>query len=347
MTLPPPAPGAPKAAIITIGERDRDIVGIHITHEMIAKIAEILEPELGKDQKGIVVLRIHCIGGDEGIAREVAALVRSRLGTQWRTVAWIDKANGAGAIASYTAKDFVFTREGSMGPLGGFAGHGHGGKARGRQAFDQAVAKDEELSVQVGRSPLLLRSMRTLAPLSADIGDDETRFFPDAKTGKFLVNRSGEFLILNAHVAAFIRFSAGTADALAELARVLGHEELDWVGDRTRATPTEPWPVTQAEQWNREERARIHRQVERLETLSRELNTNVRDAASRLRDERTLPIKRAKAALTEIRQLATDHPLLLTFTLGYQSLAEFDEVHDELLRRLDALRGPAPVPASK
>jgi hypothetical protein len=165
----------------------------------------------------------------------------------------------------------------------------------------------EEISKDGKHDPLIMRAMQLIMPLSANVmPTGEVKFYPDSTSGDVVVNRDGEVLTFNAQAALRCKFSSGTADNLDQLAKLLGYQELTWVGEKVRNIP---YPVCKAEKATIEFRKRTKQDEDGLNsyygTFRREAGAAATEADA---TRRGAFINRADQALRRIKDMIRNNP---------------------------------------
>jgi hypothetical protein len=232
--------GAPRAAVITLGEKpEKEMVGQYIT----AKSLEDCIPLLEKENVDVVVLRISSGGGMLLEIQRLSDVIENKLKPKFRTVAWIDWAISAAAMTSHCLDEIYMTKGGAYGACTGW--HGALIAVKDRQLEDVLYTM-EKISARGHKDPKIMRSMEIMDPLSCSIDDNgDVKWYQDETSGDFLVNHKGKILCFNSQQAEKFRFSKGTADSIDELGKLMGYQEIQWVGAKKAGTP---WPVCKAEE---------------------------------------------------------------------------------------------------
>jgi hypothetical protein len=321
--LPPPVPGAIKAAVITLGDEENgDAVGVYITADSLHKMVPMLEEELGTDQRSVVVLRVHSGSGDTREVEAISNVIHDEYEPRWRVVAWIDEAVFAGAMLIHGVQDIYFAGQGNYGAAG----------CQQLNELGLGIADQLELMKRISarghHNPLIMQAMLIQQPLSATVDEKaEVQWYPDDTSGQILVNRRNEILAFNAVLAEKVKFSRGTADTLAELTTKMGINQLDWVGSRGRI----PWPVCKAEQSNMDFRSQTHA----AEGYVRELQRAYVSAMSTAKPDRDQAAS-ARDTLTKLIDVVNNHHDFC-YALFNMTQAEFDKWAKEQKRLLDNL----------
>ncbi|MFT3686915.1 MAG: hypothetical protein QM783_18670 [Phycisphaerales bacterium] len=193
-------------------------VGVTIS----ASAFENAMPMLLKDKVDTVVIRIQSGGG---YVLEEARFWETfrKYKTKFRLVAWVESAISAAAMSPWVISEFYMMPEGNIGACTGWSGNLVA--VKGPELLIHL--KDmEDISVEAGRDPKIMRSMQIMEPLSYNVDENgHVTFFQDATSGKFLLNRPGQILTLNSKQAIDCKFAAGIASTPEELFKVMGLNE--------------------------------------------------------------------------------------------------------------------------
>lgn len=331
-----PATGGktPKAVVITLGDRTNgDMVGVYFTAHALKGIVPELEKELGTDRTGVVVFRIYSGGGMAIEVPKMHQVIREEFMPRWRTVAWVESSISAAAMTPHCIEEIYFTPQANYGACTMFSGNLV--MSRG-YALENVLQQMERVSRQAGYDPLIMRSMQIPDPLSATIQPDGTvKFYPDETSGEILVNRKGEILTLNAETAKQIKFSKGTADTLKDLERLMGYQELDWVGENVKGVA---WPVSPAERTQMEFRVKTKRDEERTRDYFQRYQTALQVAAQQQdRDARVKAVGKARQALDDIKGMIRNNPNFIIQIFGTEDENEYKKWLEEQEKRLREL----------
>lgn len=331
----PSGPKVPKAAIISLGdEANGNMVGVYMTAEIIKRAIPELEKELGTDKTGVLVLRIHSGGGFGSEVGKINELIQRELKPRWRTVAWIETAISAAAMASHGIEEIYFMSQGNYGGCVGF--YGSLDKPVEGYPLEVALAEMERVSRDGNYHPDIMRAMQLQMPLSATVkptGDVE--FYRDTKSGDIIVNRETEVLTFNAQSALKVKFSKGTADTLDELTRLMGYQELEWVGQRSREVP---YPVCRGEKMQIDFRKQVKFDESAVNsyyaTYQREIAAAATEQDPR---ERGRFVGRARQMLEKIKGTVRNNPAFKVTIFG--SPEQYDRfVREEEKRIRDLMR---------
>jgi len=261
------------------------------------------------------------------------ALLRNEYMKRWRTVAWVESSISAAAMTPHCLDEIYFTSQANYGACTMFSGNLKMSKGF---ELDSVLALMEKVSREAGYNPLIMRSMQIPDPLSATVHPDGTvDFYPDEVSGDILVNRAGQILTLNAVTAAQIKFSKGTADTIEQLTKIMGYQELEWVGEKV---PGIAWPVSKEERSQMDFRKKSKADEQRADEYIARYFTAVNVAQSlQNRDDRAKAVGKARQALDEIKRMIRNNPAFLLMNLNMESEAEFKQwldAQEKLLREL-------------
>jgi hypothetical protein len=327
----PIVPGAPKAAVITLGDEDNgDMVGVYITADALRKMIPMLEEELGKDKSSLVVLRVHSAGGLFSEVQPISDVIHDEYQTRWRVVAWIETAISSGADAVHGIREIYFTPQGNYGA----AGCTWGCMPINHESLERQLEVMKQQSARGNHDPLIMRSMQIQAPLSATVDPSgAVHWFPDATSGEILVNRPNEILTFNCKTAEIVHFSKGTADALHQLVAAMGSKDLNWIGDPVKDVA---WPVCRAERWNIDHRKELHADKDVCQKLIQSFNGHIAAASGLAQPDRARTVELARSDLATLKTLVEKRRGFSFMAFG-MSPAEFTEFAIEQEKRLDKL----------
>lgn len=313
---PQTRPGVPRGAVLTLEE----MVGQFMTAYALEQARPMLDQELGDDGERIVVLRIKSGGGALLEIQKLSDEIHNNYKKEFHTVGWIDSAISAAAMTAHCLEEIYFTPQGNYGACTGW--YGALTAVKGRDLVE-VLHMMEKISARGGYNPLLMRSMQIDVPLSVSISPDgEVKYYDDEKSGDFVLNPAGRILTLNAQTAEKIRFSRGTASNLPELTKAMGYKEIDWIG---KEEPGVLWPVSKAERWTQQYRAKTAEDQRRLGEYFASYQMQVGAAAQSPRDQRGAFVNRARATLSRIVSMVRNNPSFILFTFNMLSKEEFDE----------------------
>jgi len=330
---PAPSGGVPRATVITLGDHkgESDMVGLYMTAYALKECIPMLEEELGKDKSGVVVFRISSGGGALSEIQKLSDVIHNDYKQHWRTVAWIDSAISAAAMTSHVIEEIYFTPQGNYGACTGWSGQLVA--VKGFQ-LEQVLGMMERISRRGGYDPLIMRGMQIQQPLSATINaDGEVKWYDNAKDGEIVVNRDKEILTFNEYTARQVKFSKGTASTLGELTKLMGYQELNWVGKEVKNVA---WPVSKAEAWTMKYRAQVKQDETRFNEYRRSYQDNVAAAAGAPLADRGKFVNKAREALNKMKAMVRNNPAFLLFNFGMETeqFKEWLEEREKTLRDL-------------
>lgn len=323
----------PKAVVITLGDRDNgDMVGMYFTAHTLKEIIPSLEKTLGTDRSGVVVFRIYSGGGYTAEVPKLHAVMRKEYMKRWRTVAWVESSISAAAMTPHCLDEIYFTSQANYGACTMYSGNLKMSKG---WELESVLALMEKVSRESGYDFKIMRSMQIPDALSATVHPDgNVEFFADETSGDILVNRKGEILTLNAVTAAQIKFSKGTADTLEELTKLMGYQELDFVGEKV---PGIGWPVSKEEREQMNFRKKTKADEQRFNEYIRRYETAVQVASGlQNRDDRVKAVGKARQALEEIKRMVANNPAFRDFRFGMDAneFKNWLEEQEKILRDL-------------
>jgi hypothetical protein len=325
--------GVTRALVLTLGEPENlHMVGTYMTASTLRDALPTLEKELGTDKSGVAVLRIHSGGGYISEIQKLSDVIHNEFKPRFRTVGWISYAISAAAMTGHTLEEVYFTTQGSYGSCTAFAG-GADRPVEGL-ALERILYEMEKISARGQHNPLIMRSMQVQQPLSATITPEgDVRWYPDSKSGEVVVNKDNEILTFNAKSAERVKFSAGTADTIEELGRLMGYKELHWIGRRVAGVP---WPVSRSEDMQMKFRAQVNKDEQNLNRYAQNYNTYVGLATqTQDRSERGKFVGKARQAFNQIKNMVDNSPNQAAFVFGgIEAYKEWVEEQEKILRDL-------------
>lgn len=268
-----------RAAILTLGGREGDMVGLYMAAKPLKDAIEHLE----RKNVDVVVFLIYTDGGMLLEVPRLIDLIEEEYKPRFRTVAWIEKAISAGAMTSHAIEEIYFMPGATYGAATAFSGASME-PVEGRE-LERALFLMEEVSNRNARSPYIMRAMQILEPLSADI-DEETGqvTWRQDDEGEIMVSPEDSILTLTSDMAERLKFSRGTAATKEELAELMGLGEVEWIGDRVRG---ERFPISRAEEIQR----RWRQDVQLTERRLGEWMTSYRQAIGNAQSENDRQIR--------------------------------------------------------
>jgi len=323
----------PRAVVLTLGDRteDKDMVGKYMCAKPLLDAIPKLEEEIGKDGSGVVVLRIDSGGG---MLLEISKLhdaIEKEFKPRFRTVGWIKWAISAAAMTSHVIEEIYFYPEGNYGACTGF--NGGNMKAITGRPLEDALFMMEKASVRGKKDPAIMRSMQVLeAPLSCTIdANGDVHWYQDETSGEILVNTKDKILTFTSLSAEQTKFSKGTTDDYRDLTRLMGYQELNWVGKPERGTP---WPVSQSELIQRRFRDKTFDDEKATNAYFTDYQGSIQ-AAQQAQDKTTRGkfVGRARVALDKIKSMVKNNPNFALLLFGRMP-DEFKDWVDEQERML-------------
>ncbi|HZW10603.1 MAG TPA: hypothetical protein VFF69_11930 [Phycisphaerales bacterium] len=320
----PRRPGVPRAVVLTL----EGTVGLEFAAKPLKDAIPMLEAQLGPAEDGerVVVLKVNSGGGLLLEIEHLHKVLEEEYKPRFRTVAWIESAISAAAMTSHILEEIYFMPQGNYGACTGYSGPLVAMKDR---PLEEVLYMMEKVSAK-GNHPIpIMRSMQIDEPLSANIGGDGQVSWYNTDEGEFLVNPKGRILTFNANTATKFKFSKGTAATVDELAKLLGYQEVEWVG---RPEAGSLFPISKAEEHQRWWRESVEETTSRFNEYFAKYQISVQNAASSQdRAERGMFVGAARRELAIIERACKEHPnikLLNGIPDGW-----FEEQH-ELLRDL-------------
>lgn len=242
----PRHPGAPRAAVISVGEPDRHMVGVYVVAQVLHEAIPLLEEE----NIDVVALRIASGGGYTFEVQRLSDVIHNEYKQKFRTVGWIESAISAAAMTAHCLPELYFMPQGHYGACTEFSGALVATKDR---PLEERLFQMEKISARGGYDPLIMRSMQIMEPLSCTIdASGDVHWYPNL-SGQYIVNPEGRILTFNSEQALKYKFAKGIAQTCEELGKLLGYQELEWVGENIKGIP---YPVCKAEKFTREFRRR-------------------------------------------------------------------------------------------
>lgn len=306
-------PGVPRAAVITLGDHkaDKDMVGIYLTARALEEARPLLEEEIGNDKSGVVVLRVSSGGGALFEIQRVSDEIQFNYKSRFRTVAWIESAISAAAMSSLCIEEIYFTPVGNFGACTGYSGALVAVKGL---ELERVLAMMRDISERGGYHPGIMRAMQIQYPLSCTIDEDgKIHWYGDNVSGKIIVNRSGEILTFNEKSALDVNFSKGTAESIQELQKLMGYQELNWVGETMEGIP---WPVSKAEKWTMKYRDQTKKDQDEAQTVYRDYLRNLAAAEGSQPEDRAPFVSKARKALDRLKRMGKNNEGLIMITIG-------------------------------
>lgn len=332
-----PGPGdTPRAAILTL----EDMVGI----QFAAKPLHDAIPLLEKDGVNVVVLKVKSGGGLLLEIQRISDVIHNEYKQKFRTVAWIESAISAAAMSSHCLEEIYFMPNGNYGACTGWSGALQAVKGR---ELEGVLLMMEKISARGNYPKEIMRAMQIsgrdetpselgIEPpggkLSADIDPvtGKVTWYQD-HSGKHILNPVAgiDILTFNAPDAEKFKFSRGTAATKEELAKLMGYQEIEWVGKPKKGYV---WPVSDAEELQIKWRADITEAQARLNEYFQKYGLAVQTAQGmQTKSDRAVWVAKARGALDSLRQLFKRFPNI-GLMAGINE--EWFKQQEEMLRQL-------------
>ncbi len=324
--ISPAKNGAPRAAVITLGDHDKDMVGIFITAHALEEAIPLLE----KEKVEVVVFRINSGGGALLEIQKLSDVIENKYKPKFRVVAWIESAISAAAMTSHCVEEIYMMKRGNYGACTGWRGQLEA--VKGRQ-LEEVLYMMEKISARGKHDPQIMRAMQIMEPLSCNIDENGDVHWFQNLSGEHIVNEEQRILTFNSETALKYKFSKGTADTIEELGKAMGYTEVNWVG---KTIPGTPYPVCAAEELQRSFRDKTGDDQKRLNEYWDIYQNNVAFARGVPVEERGKFVARARTALDNIKRMVKNNPnfALMTFNRSPEQFKEWVEEREEELRKL-------------
>ncbi len=321
------APGVPRIAMISLGEQpNKEMVGMYMTAESLKNAIPLLEQEGVTD----VVFKINSGGGFLLEIQRLSDVIHNDYKKRFRTVAWIESAISAAAMTAHCVEEIYFTPQGNYGACTGWSGALVAVKDR---PLEEVLYMMEKISARGGYDPKIMRAMQIMEPLSCTMDERGDVHWYQNLTGDNIVNPEGKILTFNAVTAAKYKFSKGTAATHEELAKLMGYQEVEWVGTPERGSP---WPISKAEASIRQFRDRTYNDEQRMNEYFTSYQTAVQRAqAMQEKSDRAKFVARASSFLDKIEAMVRNNPNIgLLIGGSAEAFKEWMEAQRQLLRDL-------------
>lgn len=328
--------GTPRIAMLTMEET----VGI----QMCAKPLEDAIPLLEEEGVEIVVFRVNSDGGSVLETGFISDVIHNKFKPKFTVAAWIDTAISGGALSAHCIENIYFMPNGKYG--GATAWSGGGTAVKGR-SLEEILVMAEKFSARGGHNKAIMRAMQVpgggdeaasaleISPpagdLSCDISENGDVTWRQDVKGKYVLNPQGEIKILtfNSDQAYQFKFAKGIAKDIDELAKAMGYQEVEWVGEKRPGTL---WPVCKAEDLQIKWRKDVTEAHNNMQTYFNDYGRQIQDAqAASDRQKRGVWLNKAKQSLNFLRNIVKKYP---SFQYGSAPPKEWFDQQDELIRRL-------------
>ena len=329
----PMGTGAPKGMVITL----EGTVGIEMAAHKLEELIPQIEKEIGEG--GILVLKINSGGGYLAEIPLLSDTIEYKLKPKFEVVGWIESAISAAAMTGITMERLYFMPEGNLGAATGWFGNLTAVRGRGLAETDYLM---EQISARGKREYVIMGAMQGSPdegrPLSCTVDPETGRvtWYASEDDGEILVNRSGDVLTFNSVMAEQVRFSEGIARDVFELAREMGYDEIDWVGEWKEGMVH---PISKAERENRRWRDFISQNNLGMRTAGWRYSLYLEAAAGAQGDDRGLLVGKARTYLRQIKRYAEASPKQVLEELNV-FWDEFDAWYDAQVEYLRELMRP-------
>ncbi len=211
---------AAPVALLDIGEEGADVIGLHITAQVLRDAVDELPPAASYAEPPVLVLRLRSDGGFLAEVPPLADLIAEELPEEgWRVVVWVERALSAAALSALVAGEIVLYHDGVIGAAVATENAGGAALALEGAELETALQVGARCAALGGHAPALARSMQDIVPLyllptgalSNEAGEGEAQ----------VINPPGEVLTLSAVRASEIGLARGVASTRSELIEVL------------------------------------------------------------------------------------------------------------------------------
>lgn len=290
-----------------------DTVGIQIS----AQAWKDAIPMLEKEKVDVVVVRINSGGGMLLELAKFYDVFQKEYKPRFRTVAWVESAISCAAMSPWCIEEFYMLPQGSIGACTAWSGQLEAMEGWG---LEDVLYLMEQMSEAAGRDKAIMRSMEIMEPLSCDIDPTtgEVTWYQN-EDGDYLVNPTGRILTFNATDAVKYKFAKGIAADRDELARAMGLQEVEWVGQK-------------ASDFIDENMRAADKTSKRLGQVYQQYAETVQFAASQQDEQkRGAFVAKARRFLNQLRNWVDVNP---NFKMMYPLDEEWFQQQEELLRDL-------------
>lgn len=297
-----------------------DMVG----REVSAAAFERAIPLLEKDGVTDVIVRINS-GGGALMELEPFHRTFEKYKQKFRTVAWVESAISAAAMAPWVLEEFYMMPNGNIGACTGWSGALTAVKGI---ELEQVLIMMEKASKKANRSPFIMRAMQIMDPLSATIdpvtGNVEWK---QSTAGNKILNPPGQVLTLNAQDAVEYKFAKAICASKEELVEtMLGKGvEYEWAG--AEATALIDNSIKTNDKANKEAVEVVVKYVRAIQEAA-----SIQD-----REERGAAVGRARRMLGQLESWVKQNPNQQYFLANYVGAIldrEYFTIQRERLREL-------------
>ncbi len=304
------ASGAPKGMVITM----EGMVGVEMAAHKIEELIPTIEKEIGEG--GILVLKINSGGGFLAEIPLLSDVIEYKLKPKFEVVGWIESAISAAAMTGITMERLYFMPEGNLGAATGWSGALVAMRGRGLAEANYLM---EQISARGKRDYKIMSAMQGSPdeerPLSCTVDPRTGRvtWYTSEDDGEMLINRGKDVLTFNSVVAEQVGFSEGIARDVFELAREMGYDEVDWVGEWKEGMVH---PISKAERENRRWREFIDQNNAGMGVAYQKYAMYAAAAEGQQGENRGLLVGKARTFLRQMKRYADASPKLATVAIG-------------------------------
>lgn len=310
--------GATRIAIVNFGcpsewqGKYDDMVGVQVAADAFKKAIPLLE----KDNVDVVVVRVKSGGGYGLEVPKFNDIFDKEYKPKFRLVAWIESAISAAAMSPWVIEEMYFLPQGNIGACTGWSGNLVAVKGIQLEMMLQSM---EVASARGKKDPRIMRAMQIMEPLSVDIDDNGEVHWRQDELGEILLNKKDNIYTMNASDAVRTKFARGVAGTKEELAKAMGLQEVEWVGQA--ATDLIDKSIRDndgADKYNQKIRQKYLLAVSVADQLPD-------------KERRGVQLAKARQFLNELRNMAKLNPNF-EFHLGLTK--EWFEQQEEILKRI-------------
>jgi hypothetical protein len=222
-------------------------------------------------------------------------------------------------MSPWVIEEMYFYPQGNIGACTGW--HGNLIAVKGVQ-LEMVLKQMEDVSILGKKDPRIMRAMQIMEPLSVDIDENGEVHWRQDELGQILLNKAKNVFTMNANEAVRTKFAKGIADTKEELAKRMGLQEVEWVGQAATDLIDKSIKETDGVEKN-------------FQSVYRKYNLAI-GLAQQLPDKerRGIELGKAKRLLAEMEQMVKINPNLPGF-IGIPD-GFFEEQH-ELIKKLQQL----------
>jgi hypothetical protein len=221
--------GATRLALLHFGPPNswhgtvENMVGRDIGVRAFREVVPLLE----KDKVDIVVIAVNSGGGMSLEMPKFQDLFEKVYKPKFRTVAWIESAISAAAMAPWPIEEYYFTPSGNMGACTEF--NMSNLVATKGAPLEEILFRMEKVSGWGKKDPAIMRAMQIMSPLSVDIDSNGEVHWRADEDGQVVLNHKDKIFTITASDAVKYKFARGIAATQEELVKAMGLQEAEWV----------------------------------------------------------------------------------------------------------------------